>query len=244
MQMQDLRARLYASYVSSGQAIGATSSHAEPVGAGARAYYRRIIRRHLPVDRNVRIVDLACGHGALIHCLKECGYLDVRGCDLSPQQVELAHSLGVKEVELMEMRQALKSSAQGFDVAFLMDVLEHLYKKELLDVLDDVHAGLVSGGTVVIHVPNAEGLHGMRIRYGDLTHELCFTQESIRQALQICGFSGIRCFEEKPVVRNLSSLIRRVLWDGLTLPARLRLLAETGVSGHILSQNLLVTARK
>jgi hypothetical protein len=97
---------------------------------------------------------------------------------------------------------------------------------------------------VVIHVPNAEGIFGMRIRYGDLTHENCFTPQSINQALMACGFDGMACFEDKPIVHGLKSFIRFVLWEVLSLPYRLLLIAETGNTKMILSQNMLVVAKK
>jgi hypothetical protein len=42
----------------------------------------------------------------------------------------------------------------------------------------------------------------------------------------------------------LKSGVRLLIWNLLTLPARLLLAAETGRFGHLLSQNMLVTARR
>jgi cyclopropane fatty-acyl-phospholipid synthase-like methyltransferase len=57
-----------------------------------------------------------------------------------------------------------------------MDVIEHLTRQELFDLLDSVYRVLAPGGVCLVHVPNAEGLYGMRIRYGDFTHELAFSE--------------------------------------------------------------------
>ena len=84
----------------------------------------------------------------------------------------------------------------------------------------------------------------MRIRYGDLTHENCFTPKSIRQALRSSGFTEVQCFEDKPIIHGLKSLIRRMFWDVMTIFPRLLLIAETGQPGTILSQNFLVVAHK
>jgi len=125
-----------------------------------------------------------------------------------------------------------------------MDILEHLEKGELLALLDQVYASLRSDGIVIIHVPNAEGLFGMRIRYGDLTHENCFTPRSIEQALNACSFHHVVCFEDKPIIHGAKSLLRRIIWELLTAPPRLLLAAETGSTRSILSQNMLVIAGK
>jgi hypothetical protein len=126
----------------------------------------------------------------------------------------------------------------------MMDILEHLTKQELFECLDMVSQSLNTNGMVVIHVPNAEGLFGMRIRYGDMTHENCFTQQSIKQLLNVCGFKTIECFEDKPVIHGAKSFVRYILWKVLTFPFRLILLAETGSFNSILSQNMLVVAKK
>ena len=89
-----------------------------------------------------------------------------------------------------------------------------------------------------------EGVFGMRVRYGDLTHEQCFTPRSIRQVLAVCGFNDVFCFEDQPVVHGLKSALRFLVWKLFTLPVLLLLLAETGGRGHILSQNMLITARR
>lgn len=91
-------------------------------------------------------------------------------------------------------------------------------------------------------MPNAEGIFGSRIRYGDLTHEQAFTASSIRQMFGALRFGKTECFEDKPVVHGMKSLVRRILWELGSAPARLLSLAETGGSGVILSQNLLFVA--
>ena len=88
------------------------------------------------------------------------------------------------------------------------------------------------------------GCLACRIRYGDLTHENCFTPQSIQQALVSSGFVRVVCYEDKPVVHGLKSFMRFCIWELLTIPSRLLLIAETGRRRHILSQNMLVVAQK
>jgi len=122
----------------------------------------------------------------------------------------------------------------------MMDVLEHLEPQELFDTLEQIKRILNPGGSFIIHVPNAEGLFGMRIRYGDYTHTQAFTPKSIKQVLLINGFANIRCFEDKPIVHGIMSLIRSFIWAIGTAWPRLLLMAETGERGCVLSQNMTV----
>jgi hypothetical protein len=122
--------------------------------------------------------------------------------------------------------------------------LEHFEKPELFDLLDTMHRALLPGGRLLIRVPNGEGVFGAGVRYGDLTHELCFTQKSIHQTLAAAGFTSIRAFEIRPTVHGPVSLARRVVWDVGTLPFRLLAASEHGSFATILSANLLATAER
>ena len=241
--MKNWKDHLYENYVSSGQSVGGQDGESS-ISAHDYPYFQQIIRQHVPANKNAAIADIACGHGALLQCLREAGYVNISGVDVSLEQVNLAHQLGVKEAVCGDMGGFLKDKAGAFDVVFLMDILEHLERGELFELLELVNFSLKEGGLVVIHVPNGEGLFGLRIRYGDLTHENCFTPKSIQQALGSTGFREVRSHEDKPVIHGLKSLIRSFLWKILTIPFRLLLLAETGQAGHILSQNMLVVAKK
>ena len=66
----------------------------------------------------------------------------------------------------------------------------------------------------------------------------------MHQALAASGYEDVVCYEDRPIVHSALSAARRALWDLLTLYPRLLLLAETGTGGHLLSQNMLVCARK
>ncbi len=238
--MNDWEKRLYDNYVSTEQA-----ANPKQLKDLEHPYNDRLIANHLPKDTNITIVDLACGHGRLIYSLKKLGYRNVLGADVSKEQVAVAHRLGVTEVKCQDVGEFLERvQTESFDVVFLMDILEHLGKQEIFDLLDNVHKVMKNNGMVVIHVPNGAAIFGMRVRYGDFTHQNAFTQQSMQQILRACNFDHIECFEDKPIVHGSKSFIRYVIWQLLTISPRLLLSAETGVFKHILSQNMLVTAAK
>lgn len=173
------------------------------------------------------------------------GYGNVSGVDISTEQTELALTLGITGITQSDLTPYLAAApSASVGVFLLMDILEHLTREELFATVDQVFRVLTAKGRCIIHLPNAEGLFGMRIRYGDLTHELCFTSNSARQLLRTAGFQSVRCYEEKPIPHGIKSAGRRFIWDALTLLPRLLLAAETGASGSILSQNMLVVADK
>jgi SAM-dependent methyltransferase len=241
--LTDWQSKLYGAYISTGQSTASGEEAVETL-LSDHPHYEHIIRRHLPDDRSLRIADLACGHGALVFCLRALGYVHVEGIDVSPEQVALAHRRGLREVHAGDMMEFLRGKDGVYDVIFLMDILEHLDKQAVMDLLEGAARALTRRGRLIVHVPNAEGMFGMRIRYGDFTHQTCFTPRSIRQVLLASGFRDVAAYEERPLVHGVKSLIRRMLWSSLVFRDRLLLLAETGTWGHILSQNMLVVAGK
>jgi SAM-dependent methyltransferase len=238
------RARIYNHYVSGRH----TTLAPESVGdfGGAAPYLRRVIRSHFPPDRDAAIIDLGCGHGALVHLARQAGYGHVFGVDLSAEQVAAAQRLGIEGVEqgdLLDTLGGLPSASRDVIVAF--DVIEHFTRDELLPLVDAVHRVLKPGGRWIIHTPNAESPFFGRIRYGDLTHEQAFTTTSIGQLLLSSGFREVRSYEDGPVVHGARSAVRYLLWRGIRSMLRLYLAAETGSPGSgVLSQNFLTIAEK
>jgi SAM-dependent methyltransferase len=242
--MQGWKETVYQSYVSSGH-IRDTEGPPAQYFKPRRAYFESIIRKHFPSDPNSRVLDIGCGHGALLYFLYEASYHNVRGVDGSKEQVELAKRLEVPGVELGEALNFLRECESGSaEVICLFDVLEHHDRQQTFELLNEVRRVLSPNGVCIGHVPNAEGIFGARIRYSDLTHEQAFTAASIRQMFGSLQFGGVQCFEDKPLIRGIKSLARRVIWECGTMPFRLLYLAETASSGAILSQNLLFAAKK
>ena len=236
--------RLYALYISDGQAR-APSESPEQLFASRANYIKHVIQKHIPTDYDIKIFDLGCGHGGFLYFLGRAGYHNLAGVDISWEQVNLAHRLGILCVEQGDIYQhVLTVDENTFDIILLMDILEHNSRPMLIALLDEVYRVLRPGGKCILHVPNAEGLYGMRILFSDLTHELAFTSRSIQQLFSAIGFEQIRCHEDKPIAHNLPSLVRRIIWDLGTVPAKLLRMAETGERSGPLSSNMTVTVTK
>jgi cyclopropane fatty-acyl-phospholipid synthase-like methyltransferase len=243
------KSRLYDSYISSYQpsVLGSDSIRLDPdLFFSAREHQiRRLISKHIGFNRDARILDLGCGNGAYLYFLQEAGYWNIAGADVSAHQVATAHQLGIVQAECADILPYLeRTESDSVDAVLLIDVLEHLTLDQMLQIMDEVFRVLRSGGECLAHVPNAEGLYGMRVRYGDLTHERAFSPAAMNQLFTSVGFSETRCFEDQPHVHGFKSLLRSVFWKLGTLPHRLLLAAETGASTFVLSQNLMATARK
>jgi SAM-dependent methyltransferase len=238
------RSRVYAAYVT---ARGDIPPSAVSALAPRAAYLRRMIRYHFPADRDARIVELGCGYGALIYFAGKAGYRSIEGVDRSREQVAVAKRLnigGVREGDLMEALSSIPAGSRDAVVAF--DVIEHFRKHEITALVDEVFRVLRPKGRFLIHTPNGESPFGSRMRYGDFTHEIAFTRESLGQVLLSSGFSSVNCYEDSPAPHGIKSSIRWLLWKGIRTVLRLWLAVETGdpASQAIFSQNFLAVAVK
>lgn len=225
-----------------------TTHHARPNAnmlASARPYYLRVISDCFPKNKDVRILDLGCGYGAFLSAMQECGYCNSAGVDISPEQVALAHELGIQNVSQGDIHAFLASLPDSsIDVICVIDVLEHMTGDELLNAGDAIFRVLKTDGICIVHVPNAAGIFGSVVSEGDLTHERAFTPLSMFQLCQAVGLKLDRIYEDSPVVHGFKSFVRAALWAVCTIPYRLIYLAELGVMPEALSQNMLCVLRK
>ncbi len=149
----------------------------------------------LPLNKKVKILDLGCGKGFLIQFLKLKGYDNVLGVDISQDQVEYAKQLGLQVIRA-EALDFLKNN-KSFDLILATDVIEHLTKNEIVEFLEAICESLVTGGSVIFATGNASSVYGGTIRYIDFTHEINFTEKSLRQVLLACGFERISISDSK-----------------------------------------------
>jgi len=244
-KVSEYRERIYRHYVNSRDLVLAPSTLE---GLNPRApYLTRLIRAHFPADRKAAILDLGCGHGALLHFAHRAGYTNIRGVDGSPEQVAAAQRLGIGGVEEGDLLAVLTANGdESIDVVATFDVIEHFTREELMGFVDQVRRVLRNNGRWIIHTTNGESPFCGRIRYGDLTHELAFTRKSISQLLLSSGFSKVRCFEDVPVPHGLKSAIRWGLWKVIRSLLRVYIAVETGDAADraIFSQNFLTVAMK
>src|SRR5215472_5584267 len=234
------KARLYQCYLT--QHVRLSSESVQSALAQRGPYLRQVIASCLPPDKSAKILDLGCGYGGILHFLREAGYTNIVGVDVSPEQVDLAHHLGLENVHCQDVRSFLEAAAdESYRVIIAFDILEHFAKPELLELMDELRRVIAPGGWLIVHAPNGEGLFSGTILHGDLTHELAFTRSNLRQLGGATGFRVIAVKEEAPVVHGLRSLTRNLIWRAGSFFLRVLAVAEAGEGFRAkpLSRNLL-----
>jgi SAM-dependent methyltransferase len=153
----------------------------------------------LPEGRNKKILELGCGPGFFLKYLSDHGYNNCQGIDSSEQQIRLAGDLGIRAVTADIFGYLLKTSDE-FDVICSFHVLEHLFKHEIMHLLELIYDRLDLDGMIIVEVPNAGSpLLGSHNRYIDFTHEVGFTPPSLREVLLASGFVNVKIYPVRDV---------------------------------------------
>jgi SAM-dependent methyltransferase len=189
--------------------------------------FRKFFLPLLPPQKDASILDIGCGYGEFLYFLQRMGYSNTQGIDLNRQQVEVGSSLGVLNIHCGDIRKFLVEADRSFDLISAIDVLEHIPKDEVLELLDLVHKALSPGGTFLCQVPNLAAFY-TPLFYMDFSHETPFTAASLKQALQIAGFANIKVSSMGPIINGAKSAIRFLLWQGIASGLRFIQTVEGG----------------
>ena len=157
-------------------------------------FYRHNYLRHLPGNREAKIIVISCGYGYFVHLLKTAGYTAVSGIDSDPEKVRIAREKGLNCA--VESAFAFLETAPGpYDAIVAEQEINHLTKEEILHFLDLCRRNLVDGGTLLVHSLNgANPVTGSEALAQNFDHYNTFTEYSLRQVLEHSGFREVNVF--------------------------------------------------
>lgn len=162
-------------------------------GKGVVAY----AKGQLPVDATV--LDYGCGPGHLLPHLLDAGFA-VQGADITRDTIGSAVSLdGRKNFLGFSTIDDLLAEGRKFDAIFLIEVVEHLDDHWLAKTLDQVHALLKKGGSLIVTTPNEENLEDNMVYcpvsnliFHRWQHMRSWSETTLAAALARHGFRDIR----------------------------------------------------
>jgi len=242
--MSDYRARIYERYSSNFQDKGPVFNTNSAIRWGKA--YDWYFRNWIPEDKNIRIADLGCGSGFLLHFFKERGYTNLYGVDMSLEQVTLSRQV-IEKISHDNVLHFLQINEHAFDLITALDLIEHFNKDEVLTFLDGCYNALRPGGRLILQTPNAESPFASSVRYGDFTHEVSFQLNSLSYLLRLSSFANITSHEQGPIPigYSLTSTLRFTLWQIFKYLLRFYNIVETGgASSSIFTRVFLISGVK
>jgi 2-polyprenyl-3-methyl-5-hydroxy-6-metoxy-1,4-benzoquinol methylase len=158
--------------------------------------YDRIVRPWLPMNNELPIAEIACGHGSFLHWLKSRGYTSITGVDSSPEQIELARQVGVP-VEQNDASFWLASQPKNhFASIIAIDLVEHLSKDDFMELMCLAQSALSHEGSLILRLPNGDSpFVGMNL-FNDITHVWTYTPNALNSLSQMHGYSGTQFADE------------------------------------------------
>src|SRR4051812_27918035 len=109
MNKADYRQRLYERYLSQQVRLDVAAIRAQL--ESGHPYLERLVWKHFPQNKSVKILDLGCGHGSLLYTLNRAGYSDLVGIETSMEQVAAAKELGLNCVKQGDIVTTLAATA-------------------------------------------------------------------------------------------------------------------------------------
>jgi 2-polyprenyl-3-methyl-5-hydroxy-6-metoxy-1,4-benzoquinol methylase len=189
------------------------------------------------------ILELGCGRGYMLEYLRNKGFNNLKGIDISEEQINISRQKGF-DVEVADVNDFLNKNTIKFKMIIALDFVEHFSKDELIPLFEKIYNKLEAKGIFIFHTPNGQSLLSTNLIYGDLTHLTIFTPNSALQLLKLVGFDQIAFYESGPVPKNILGLFRLILWKIIKLGYNFASLVETGNKYEILTQSFIVAARK
>jgi SAM-dependent methyltransferase len=107
-----------------------------------------MLDRALPAERPLKVLDVGCGAGNMIHHLSRYGA--VMGIEVDPRPVRVARQRGY-DVQQHDATQDIPFPEGHFDLVTVLDVIEH--NEDDMAILRRCHRVLRPAGHIVITVP-------------------------------------------------------------------------------------------
>jgi 2-polyprenyl-3-methyl-5-hydroxy-6-metoxy-1,4-benzoquinol methylase len=92
----------------------------------------------LPDAKSTPILDIGCGMGFFLRFLQRNGFTNTVGIDVSPEQVKIAEEFGVTGIKLCDWKEYLADNQSKFGFIMLDNVIEHLTKDEIVELLQAI----------------------------------------------------------------------------------------------------------
>jgi len=197
-------------------------------------------------QKEISVLEVGPGLGEFVHFLNQKG---IKTIDLIDQDKDILQNIKqkylVRKIFLGDI-----SSIQikdKYDVIFLLQVLEHIPKTKYHELLNTLYKQLNKDGKIIITVPNGNNPFSLTERYSDLTHQMLFTENSLKELPNYCNLSKTTNLDIQPYnipPYSLINIIRIILQKIIHIFIFLGLVLNGGVYSQLLTPNITLIIAK
>ncbi len=164
--------------------------------------------------KKLSVLEIGPGLGEFENYLNENGVFNIDIADNDENILDyVSKKYKINKSYLVKNISSLGKKLGKYNFIFLMQVLEHLPVGKYVAALRLLYKHLERGGFLVIVVPNANNPLGLVERYGDLQHTGTFTEQSLKDLINVSGIKNysmeIKGYEIPPY--DLLNTIRVIL---------------------------------
>lgn len=169
------------------------------------------LKKILPENKNVEILDIGCGYGNLIQLITNAGYKNVSGIDIEKDALDFCRKNHMNVEEIESITDYAKKTSKKFDFAIMTHVIEHIKKDQIIETLVAIRSVLKENGVLYLTTPNAQARTGCYWAYEDFTHEFIFTSGSLFYVLKAAGFKDIKFIDQDGLENSKFKLFKKIL---------------------------------
>lgn len=197
--------------------------------------------------KNTKFLEMGPGLGEFVSYLNDRGVSSIDIIDNDGNILEyVSKKYTIGKNFLSNNIISLDKKIGKYNFIFLMQVLEHIPKDQYVPCIQLLYKHLHRGGFLVIVVPNANNPLGLVERYGDLQHTGSFTEQSLRDLVNISDIEDekieIRGYEIPPY--DPLNLLRIFLQKVLHLILLLIMIINGGIFFKTMTPNIMLVIRK
>jgi 2-polyprenyl-3-methyl-5-hydroxy-6-metoxy-1,4-benzoquinol methylase len=154
--------------------------------------------------RGKKLLDFGFGSGALLAWAKSKGS-EVVGIEIQASLIEAATQLNIPAHTSIQ-----QIGDNNIDIVSFFDVLEHLTKQEIQELLQESHRIGRVGCTLIIRVPNCQSAAGLANQFADPTHISMLSGPIVKAFLEEANFKNILVREAQlqPSSNSLNRALR------------------------------------
>jgi len=134
-------------------------------------------------SRNSVILEIGCSGGPLLEILKEMGFSDVLGIDISEESIRHCKMKGLKNTQVMDGSKTNYDNAK-FDIIIASDILEHIDQEKR--ALKEWKRILKKNGKLLVFVPAFKSLWSSHDNVS--RHYRRYTKKSLKNSLSKASF--------------------------------------------------------